>query len=56
MGVKHPYSPLAVVGGADDALDRYDAYLRRGIAGYSPRLVEEDVWTNDLLTEAFGFP
>jgi len=56
LGVKHPYPPLTVVGGADDALDRYGAYLRQGIAGYSPKLVEEDVWTNDLLTEVFGFP
>ncbi|HYG85821.1 MAG TPA: tyrosine-type recombinase/integrase [Azospirillum sp.] len=54
--MKHPYPPLAIIDGPSGELDRYDAYLRHSIAAFSPKLLEEDVWTNELITEIFGFP
>ena len=52
MGVR----PLALVGGTPGEIDRYSNWLEGQLATIAPLLVDNDTWSDALMTEVFGHP
>ncbi len=49
-------TPLALVGGTPNDIDRYNNWLEGRLAAVSPRLIDHHVWSDDLMRDVFGHP
>jgi len=49
-------TPLVLVGGTPHDTDRYSNWLEGRLAAISPMLVGNNVWSDTLMAEVFGYP